>query len=424
MSNFKPWKIRHLDLSQETPWLLSQTGIGGIYVVFWHRNIPLGHRWVPEKQLPISPSGLTHLALTVIAPAVGHYLLSHPVEVSSSTEDHQGFDVDFGALAEIKQPLMILQKRFSRTGDDSEGCSISVVVCTRDRPRQLKRCLWSLQGLFHKPREILVVDNAFRADAARHVVSGFPEVGYIHEPRRGLNVARNAGIRNTDGEVVAFVDDDVTVHPNWIAGIQHGFEDPSVMAATGLVLPAELETEAQFLFETHWGFGRGYLNRRFGKRFFERTRSQGSPVWEIGAGANMAFRRSVLNQVGLFDERLDVGAAGCSGDSEMWYRILSQGGSCHYTPTAVVHHYHRREMADLEKQLFYYMRGHVAALLIQFERYGHWGNIRRILISLPRYYAGLAMEGVLTNFSGRKRTLRAEILGCLSGIRFYFQNKI
>jgi glycosyltransferase involved in cell wall biosynthesis len=243
---------------------------------------------------------------------------------------------------------------------------------------------------------------------------------YIREPRPGLDVARNRGIDNTSGEIIAFVDDDAIVHQDWLGRVRQGFKDKDVMAVTGLVLPAELETEAQFLFESHWGFGRGYLPRVFGNRFLEGTRSRGAPVWEIGAGANMAFRRKVFDKVGLFDDRLDVGAAGCSGDSEMWYRILAQGWACHYEPSVVVYHYHRRNMEDLYQQIHYYMRGHVAALLIQFERYRHWGNLRRILISLPWYYARLAVKGLVNGFSGRHSSLKAEICGCLSGIAYYF----
>jgi hypothetical protein len=74
----------------------------------------------------------------------------------------------------------------------------------------------------------------------------------------------------------------------------------------------------QLQFETYWGFGRGYRRMDFSSVFFESDRLRGCPVWEIGAGANMAFRREVFEKVGLFDERLDVGAAGCSGDSEFW----------------------------------------------------------------------------------------------------------
>jgi len=255
------------------------------------------------------------------------------------------------------------------------------------------------------------------------MVAQFPDIHYIGEPRPGLDVARNRGICKASGDIVAFTDDDAMVHPDWVARIRQGFEDPDVMAVTGLTLPAELETEAQYLFETHWGFGRGYVQRVFGTAYFERSRSRGAPAWEIGAGANMAFRRSVFNEVGLFDERLDVGAAGCSGDSEMWYRILARGWKCLYQPTAVVYHYHRRDMGDLHHQIYSYMRGHVAALLIQFERHRDWGNVRRILVSLPWYYAALTLKGALNGFPGRESTLPDEIRGCLSGIRFYLCNR-
>jgi len=246
-------------------------------------------------------------------------------------------------------------------------------------------------------------------------------MSYLFEPRPGLDMARNKGICNANGEIIAFIDDDATAHPNWIKRIQQSFKDPRVMAVTGLVLPAKLDSEAQFLFETHWGFGRGYMNRVFDKLFFEGARSRGVSVWQVGAGTNMAFRRKVFDRVGLFDERLDVGAAGCSGDSELWYRILAQGWECRYEPTAVVYHYHRRTLEAFHHQVYHYMRGHVAALLIQFEKHRHWGNLLRIFVSLPWYYAKLIGAGVLSNFSDRHSTLRAEIGGCLSGIMYYLK---
>lgn len=423
MTRFRPWKILHLDLRQEIPALPSESGIGGLFVVFWWHDIPLGQRWIPAKQFPMRAPEVREHALTVITPAVGRHLLGCSFEVLSSNRPPEEYGLDLEVLAELERPLHRLQGQLSLLLANTADPSVSVVVCTRDRPEQLKRCLGSLQNLTHNPEEILVVDNAPGSDETRDLVSQFPDVRYIREPKPGLDVARNRGIHKASGDIVAFTDDDATVHPDWIARIRQGFKDPDVMAVAGLVLPAELETEAQYLFETHWGFAKGYQKRVFAKQFFDKARRWGAPVWEIGAGANMAFRRKVFDMVGPFDERLDVGAAGCSGDSEMWYRILAQEWTCRYEPSAVVYHYHRRNMEDFYQQVHDYMRGHVAALLIQFERYRHWGNLRRILVSLPWYYAGLAVNGVLDGFSGRERTLLDEIRGCLSGLRFYLYTR-
>jgi GT2 family glycosyltransferase len=119
--------------------------------------------------------------------------------------------------------------------------------------------------------------------------------------------------------------------------------------------------------KSSWCSPRGYRRIDFSSTFFESDRTRGCPVWEIGAGANMAFRRELFENVGLFDERLDVGAAGRSGDSEFWHRVLTRRGVCRYQPSAVAYHFHRRDWAGLSDQIFYYMPGHAAALLIQFE---------------------------------------------------------
>src|SRR5438034_287760 len=79
-------------------------------------------------------------------------------------------------------------------------------------------------------------------------------------------------------------------------------------------------------------------------------RDRGVPVWRIGCGANMAFRRAAFAKVGLFDTRLGAGASGCSEDSELWYRLLATGGVCHYEPSAVVYHYHRSDWSSLRRQ--------------------------------------------------------------------------
>jgi GT2 family glycosyltransferase len=195
------------------------------------------------------------------------------------------------------------------------------------------------------------------------------------------------------------------------------------MAVTGLILPGELETESQLAFEIGYGnFGWGYRARTFDTRFFEATKHLGVPVWRIGAGANMAFRRRAFELVGYFDERLGAGAAGCSEDSELWYRVLAEGWLCFYDPSAVVYHYHRRDFGSLKGQMREYMRGHVAALLIQFGKYRHWGNLFRLCVSLPEYYAKSLLKGLLRGFDFRHRTFLTELWGCFLGVKFYLQN--
>jgi hypothetical protein len=101
------------------------------------------------------------------------------------------------------------------------------------------------------------------------------------------------------------------------------------------------------------------------------------PVWRIGAGADMAVRRRVLDLVGPFDERLGAGAAGCSEDSELWYRVLAAGFTCRYEPAAEVAHQHRDDLPAVRRQARAYMEGHVTALAVQYGRSRKVGELRR-----------------------------------------------
>jgi GT2 family glycosyltransferase len=156
----------------------------------------------------------------------------------------------------------------------------------------------------------------------------------------------------------------------------------------------------------------------FDQRFFAATVDVGPQVWRIGAGANMAFRRSVFDRVDLFDERLGAGASGCSEDSEFWYRILATGGSCLYEPRAVVFHHHRAEWSALLSQMRSYMRGHVSALVVQADRFGHRSNIRRIVIQLPASFLQTALRILKYRRPGRLSILKNEIRGWAQGLGY------
>ena len=63
-----------------------------------------------------------------------------------------------------------------------------------------------------------------------------------------------------------------------------------------------------------------------------------------------------------------------------------------------------------------YTRGHVTALLVQFARHGHGGNMRRLLIAIPLYYSRLLFQGLRKRFAGRYRLVGEEVAGCVLGV--------
>ena len=118
-----------------------------------------------------------------------------------------------------------------------------------------------------------------------------------------------------------------------------------------------------------------------------------------------------------------VGQAGCSGDSEYWYRLLANGIDCRYEPTAVAFHFHRRDIDGLSYQIYSYMRGHAAALMIQAERTGLACNRRQALWTMPVWYAGRLWQRLRRGRRAEDRFLRQELMGYIAGLIFYFRQK-
>jgi O-antigen biosynthesis protein len=249
---------------------------------------------------------------------------------------------------------------------ESEGGGVnrlraSVIVCTRERPQELSRCLRSVMSQqVDFPFEVIVVDNAPVTALTQQLVSDFGDsVRYVVEPRKGLDFARNRGIAQSAAPVVVFLDDDAVADPTWLAQIVEPFGDDAVGCVTGLNKPSEMETRAQELFEKHQGLGRGeqprVFDRDWGKPYFP----LGSGI--VGAGCNSAFRRDALMAIGSFEESLDVGTPSRGGgDLYAFYRIIRAGYKIAYQPTAVIHHRHRRSMRELRKTMFDYGAGHSA----------------------------------------------------------------
>lgn len=419
MSAHGRWKVVCIELSEPLTELAPDAAYEGVRAVFFWQGTPLGHWRFLTGELPLAPAQLANVGAKAIGQAAGDGALvegfrsalpglPEPPLIDSAAA--------LAALVSLERPLAEMNARSA--ADWRPSLSLSVAICTRERPHDLARCLRSLAASAETPDEILVIDNAPLTSETREVVSRFSGVRYHCEARRGLSAARNTALALASGEIVAFVDDDVCVPPSWTARIRRAFDHPEVMVVTGLVLPAELETPAQMMFETFQFFHQGYRKRRFDLSYFEVMRSKGVPTWSIGAGANMAVRRRAFELEFEFDTRLGPGVfGGCGEDSEFWYQILAAGWTCVYDPRAFVFHYHRRELSALRRQVRQYMQGHVAALLMQFRKSGDLGNLRRVLFQLPAEYFLLFLRLLLTGFALDNRILFGGALGCFSGLR-------
>ena len=215
--------------------------------------------------------------------------------------------------------------------------SLTVAVCTKDRSDDLENCLRQLLKIRSEYPEqnidVVVIDNAPTTERTRDLVAAQPDVRYSLEPKEGLNFARNRALQISTAEIIAFIDDDVTIDHGWFDGLRYALsQHPDAAAFTGLVLPVELNTNAQILFERRGGFQRNFYSKRYGA-ILPGHQSYPCVGGKFGTGCNMAIRRSVLLRLGGFDEALDTGQAlPGGGDTDILYRIIRAGHALVYEP--------------------------------------------------------------------------------------------
>jgi GT2 family glycosyltransferase/SAM-dependent methyltransferase len=416
------WRVVHLDLADGP---LGDPPAGPALAVLWWRDLPLGH--VGPDGLAAARAGAAGrswplVVAEAVAPAVAARLRPGSVpswlpRVRRDPGEDAGLD---GLLAGGDTLAGLDDLPVVRVGP-KDAADLTVVLCTRDRPADLARALAALAAQEAPPAEVVVVDNDPAGGTARPVVEAADlSVRLVAEPRPGLSVARNTGLRHVRTDLVAFTDDDAQPHAAWTGQLANALAaEPGLLAVTGLVLPADLSSPAARAFEFEMGgFSQGYLPRRYDADWFARVRWRGAPAWQVGAGADMAFRREAFAAVGGFDERLGAGAAGCSEDSELWYRLLAAGHTCLYEPAAVVAHHHRSDDEALRRQAGAYIEGHVAALFVEHARHRHVGELTRALVNLPAFLGVQATKALVTGrglpAGGR---IRAELGGYRRGLR-------
>jgi GT2 family glycosyltransferase len=310
---------------------------------------------------------------------------------------------------------------------DYVNSTLSVVICTRDRPDGLHRTLASLRKQIDKGFDVVVIDNS-PDGGSTDSLNGFPglDIRCYHEPAPGLSRARNRALREDLGELVAWIDDDEVADPDWITWLKRGFaSEDRPDAVVGVMLPAELETNAQVDWERYGGFNKGrgmepVLLRAGAPTVIDPLYPR--PIF--GSGGNMAMRTDTLRAIGGFENRLGAGTLTQGGeDTRALSQLLQTGSSILHWPPAITWHYHRRTDEALENQLFGNSAGLTAFYMSSILSSPR--NAWRVLGLLPR-----EVRAMLKNGRGRgdnplpERLFRASHKGLLRGPWLYLREAL
>ena len=225
---------------------------------------------------------------------------------------------------------------------------LSVIICTRNRASQLAGTLQSLTRLRSPvPWELVIVDNG-STDETQDVIDGYAErlvLKTVVEPQPGLGRARNRGWATSQGDIVAFTDDDCYAADDFLFSVVRCFAEQASLGFIG---------------------GRILLHDPLDYRITIQERSQRYDLCPgdflpdgLIHGANFAFRRTALESVNGFDERFGAGALfSCAEDVDILARLLARGWEGAYDPRPLVYHHHRRRTeAEALRLMEQYDRG-------------------------------------------------------------------
>jgi glucosyl-dolichyl phosphate glucuronosyltransferase len=266
---------------------------------------------------------------------------------------------------------------------------ITVILCTYNRFQSLKKALESVATSILPSSmewEVLVVDNNSN-DETRVTVEEYchrypGRFRYLFEKQPGKSYALNAGILDARGEVLAFMDDDVTVERTWLQNLITPLQDSSWAGAGGRIRPdRDFSPPRWMLFEGDQSLGPTLA------AVFDLGDNPGE-MFRPPYGTNMAYRKSIFEKYGGF--RTDMGPRPDSEirgeDVEFGRRLLAAGERLYYVPSAVVNHAVPENRLHKEFFLAYWHAYGRAQVRERGIRPGKWG--------IPRYYFSTAVLGV------------------------------
>jgi glycosyltransferase involved in cell wall biosynthesis len=288
---------------------------------------------------------------------------------------------------------------------------MSVVICTRNREDKIGTAIESVLANDYASFDLTVIDQSTN-DGTRQVVesraASDPRLHYVHVDEAGLSRAYNNGIRRSEGDILAFTDDDCIVGPDWLSTIAKAFEaEPDGELLYGQVLAAGATSDDVSQTPA--------LEIPVAQRL---SRQDGFKVF--GMGANFAARRRLFSSIGGFDTVLGGGGAlRSSQDFDLAYRAYRGGHVIVLRPEVSLRHDGRREIEDWPSLLVAYGTGDGAFYTKHVrcrDPYALWLLVKQL--------GGTTVKWVAKKLLGRKPMSHHYVLGFISGIRGSFKFKV
>lgn len=217
---------------------------------------------------------------------------------------------------------------------------LSLIIATYNRAEQLMVTLDSVarQTLSADRWECIVVDNNSKDDTRQRVeafAAEHPQLNMVYhlEQNQGLSYARNAGIAKAQGDIIAFVDDDERIVPEFVEAYVELFDSKADAMSAGGKIVAEYPTGCP-----EWMSH--YTEQHIANPMDFGSEVKLFPKRRIPGGGNMAMRRSVFEEVGVFNTNLGRTGGRLIGgeESELFERMAERGMACYYVPRAVMYH--------------------------------------------------------------------------------------
>ena len=235
---------------------------------------------------------------------------------------------------------------------------VSVIVCTRNGAATLRACLESLQKLRYPNYEVLVIDDG-STDEVPAIIKSFPQWRGLRQEPSGLSVARNFGMQEASGVILAYTDDDCVAHPDWLTHLVRAFmSDETAVAVGGPNIPPAPRNGVEAVVAAAPGApAQVMLNDHEAEHL---------------PGCNLAIRKDSLERIGGFNPVFTT----AGDDVDVCWRLRDAGGKLLFAPGAMVWHHRRRTARAYLRQQRGYGRAEALLMKVHPTRFGPLGGAR------------------------------------------------